>query len=276
MKKAIIISSIILVIITLILLYSRFIETSKFITKEISINETIPISYDGLKIVHFSDLHYGRVITKKYINKIVKEINLINPDIVIFTGDLIDKDTKLKDEDITYLTKTLNSINSKLGKYSIMGNHDYNFKEKIINIYQDSNFNLLINSSDIIYNSNNDPIFIGGLDSTLEGKPDITKTINNTEISYKIILTHEPDISDQIIKEVSPNLILSGHSHNGQVRLPFIGAIIKPEGAKKYYDNHYTINNTNIYISSGIGESRINFRLFNSPSINFYRINKQN
>ena len=276
MKKFLTIISIILLIITLIALYSRFIETSKLVTKELSINENIPESYDGLKIVHFSDLHYGRVITKNYINNLIKEINLINPDLVIFTGDLIDKDTKLKESDIAYLTDSLKSINAKLGKYSIMGNHDYTFKEKIKNIYSNSDFILLINSNDIIYNTNNDPIFIGGLDSTLEGTPDIAKTINNIEVNYKIMLTHEPDISDQIIKQASPNLILSGHSHNGQIRLPLIGAIIKPNGAEKYYDNHYQVNNTNIYISSGIGESRINFRLFNSPSINFYRINKTN
>ena len=68
------------------------------------------------------------------------------------------------------------------------------------------------------------------------------------------------------------NLILAGHSHHGQIRLPLIGAIILPDGAKKYYNGYYEFNKTKLYISNGIGTSTINFRLFNKPSFNLYRI----
>ena len=98
---------------------------------------------------------------------------------------------------------------------------------------------------------------------------------DNNESMYKIILVHEPDISDKIIKDYSVNLILAGHSHNGQVRLPIIGPIYTPPYSKKYYDNYYDIDGTNLYISSGIGVSTVNYRLWNRPSINFYRINKE-
>ena len=102
-------------------------------------------------------------------------------------------------------------------------------------------------------------------------------TVNNEEdADYKIILVHEPDITDDIVKDYQVNLILAGHSHNGQVRLPIIGAIYTPPYAKKYYDNYYNVDGTNLYISSGIGVSTVNYRLFNHPSINFYRINKDN
>ena len=93
------------------------------------------------------------------------------------------------------------------------------------------------------------------------------------EESYKIIILHEPDYTDEIIS-LNPNLILGGHSHNGQVNIPYLKKYFVPTGSKKYYDEHYLVNNTNLYISSGIGVSRYNFRLFNHPSINFYRINK--
>ena len=68
------------------------------------------------------------------------------------------------------------------------------------------------------------------------------------------------------------NLIVSGHSHNGQVRLPVIGKIITPENAKKYYDPYYKIDNTHLYISGGIGNRTINLRFFNKPSFNLYRL----
>ena len=98
---------------------------------------------------------------------------------------------------------------------------------------------------------------------------------SNNDIEYKVMLVHEPDISDEIIDNYDVSLILGGHSHNGQIRLPVIGAIYTPEHSKKYYDEYYMIGGTDLYISSGIGVSTINYRLFNKPSINFYRINKK-
>ena len=90
--------------------------------------------------------------------------------------------------------------------------------------------------------------------------------------SYKINIMHTPDTFDDI-KNYNFNLVLAGHSHNGQVDLPFYGAIYTPKGAKKYYKPYYKIDNTDLYISSGIGTSNYNFRLFNRPSFNLYRLN---
>ena len=90
---------------------------------------------------------------------------------------------------------------------------------------------------------------------------------------YSILLMHEPDFVDNIKLE-NYDLVLTGHSHNGQVRFPFVGAIVKPDGAKKYFDEYYKINQTELFVSSGIGTSNLKLRLFNRPSINFYRINK--
>ena len=91
------------------------------------------------------------------------------------------------------------------------------------------------------------------------------------KIALRII--HEPDYIEQI--EYSKfDVIFSGHSHNGQVRLPIIGSMYEPVGAKKYYDEHYDLNGTDLYISSGVGLSWLPIRLFNRPSFNFYRITK--
>lgn len=277
-KKIIIILSIILGILGIIF-YSRFIETSLFETKEYKIsNVNLANDFSGLKIIHISDIHYGRITTTKMIKKIIKEVNLIKPDIIVITGDLIDKDATLTEKDISFLKDSLAKLESKYGKYSIYGNHDITYsREKIEEIYKYSNFKLLVNDYDIIYGKKNEALFIGGLDSLLEGEQNIEKTMSyfndHEDILYKILLVHEPDSTDNILEKYpNTNLILAGHSHNGQVRLPLIGAIYTPSGSKKYYDNYYKINETDLYISSGIGVSRINFRLFNKPSINFYRI----
>lgn len=280
MKKFIKFLLILILIIILIFIYARYVGTKGLITKEYKIETTdIPNSFDGLKVVHFSDLHYLRVTNSNTLKKVVDEINLINPDIVFFTGDLIDKDFNLNEREEKELTELLDNIKSKYGKYSIIGNHDYTKDEELLKkIYTNSNFTLLQNSYDIIYSNNNEKLFIGGTDTYSFDKADINKTMEyfntNEDINYKIILTHEPDYSDTIITNYNIDLILSGHSHNGQINIPFIKKLFLPYGSKKYYENHYNINNTNLYISSGIGESRINIRLFNKPSINFYRINK--
>ncbi|MBQ8192770.1 MAG: metallophosphoesterase [Bacilli bacterium] len=280
MKKLTKFIIIIILIITLSIAYARYIGTTGLITKEYKIEtHNISNSFSGLKIVHFSDLHYLRIVNKEELQKVVNEINIINPDIVFFTGDLIDKDYDLSDSDKENLINLLNSINSKYGKYSVIGNHDYVKEESLIKeIYENSNFKLLKNDYDIIYSSNNDKIFIGGTDTFSYDKADIDKVMEyfkeKEDISYKIILAHEPDYIDTIVSKYNIDLVLSGHSHNGQVNIPFIKKIFLPYGSKKYYENYYKVKNTDLYISSGIGQSRINFRLFNRPSINFYRINK--
>ena len=281
MKKILKWFLIIFIIIFLTIIYARYVGTLGFDTKEYTIKDNnIPEGFDGIKIVHFSDLHYNRAININKVSKIVDEINLINPDIVVFTGDLIDRDVTLSDKDFNDLTNILSKINSKYGKYAIMGNHDIDYDiDKVINIYKSSNFKYLDNDYDIIYNKKNEEIFIGGLNSVTHNKDDINKMMSyfkdNDDSMYKIILVHEPDISDKIVKDYSVNLILAGHSHNGQVRFPIIGPIYTPPHSKKYYDNYYDINGTNLYISSGIGVSTANYRLWNRPSINFYRINKE-
>ena len=264
-------------LLAIVFIYACYIEPAQLKTNEIPLKEEqLPESYNGLKIVHFSDLHYGRGIDKTYLNKLVAEINLINPDIVIFSGDLIDKDRNPSEENITILKKSLANIKTKYGKYTIFGNHDIKKRDLETQIYAYSDFILLENSYNIIYNKNNDKIFIGGLDTASYNKDDIDMTMEyfktNPDI-YKILILHEPDIIDNITNKYNINLALAGHSHGGQVRLPIIGKLYTPYLSQKYYDNYYKVNNTKLYISSGIGTSRINIRLFNTPSLNFYRLN---
>lgn len=275
MKKIIRLLLIMILSIVLIVVYARYGGTKGLITKEYTLEVKIEDSFNGIKIVHFSDLHYLRLMNKETTKKIINEINLLNPDIVVFTGDLIDKDYKLNDTDISDLKELLSSINSKYGKYSVLGNHDTYFYEEIKDIYQSSNFVLLENNYDIIYSNNNDKLFIGGLDNKANIDNIMSYFKDNDNINYKIILVHKPDYITNITSKYNDiNLVLSGHSHNGQINIPYIKKLFLPNGSKEYYNSYYKVNNTDLYISSGIGVSKYNFRLFNKPSINFYRINK--
>ena len=252
------------------LIYSRFIGTIFLKTNETTITANIQKSFNGLKIVHFSDLHYKKIITEKRVKELIQEINKLKPDLVVFTGDLINKDYKLQNNDINFLIEELKKIETTYGCYSILGDNDKSDAETIKNIYLHSNFTLLNNSYDLIYNEKNDKILITDyIDETIE-------TINDPSI-YKIVLTHTPDTIDSLIaKNGAINIILGGHSLNGSINIPYLKKLFLPIDAKKYYEPHYQINNTNIYINNGIGVDRINFRLFNHPSINFYRIKSNN
>lgn len=239
-------------------------------------NKTITDNFHGLKLVQFSDLHYGTTITKKQLEKIVKKINQTKPDIVVFTGDLIDesnKDTEKLEQD---LIEQLSKIDTTLGKYMISGEEDHQF-DSYIHIMETSGFKNLNNSYDKIYKETDDYLYIAGVDDTQNGDPDIEQAVPNIEefnnAKYRIILLHEPDYIDNFINDYPFDLALAGHSHNGQIRLPFIPTpFYNPNGSKKYNKIHTKINNTQLYVSNGLGTSKIPFRLFNTPSITLYRL----
>ena len=259
------------IILLLIIIYIsvRFIGNIGLVVREYKITNKKLESFYGLKIAHFSDLHYGMSVNEKKLNIIVNKINMTKSDIVVFTGDLIDKNIKITDEIFELLVSKLSKINSKYGKYYVSGNHDKNNKS-YNTIMTESGFQNLNESYDVIY-LNNSKMFIGGIDTNNTLNEKTIETLNLENYDYKIMLSHYPDNADYLLK-YNVDLILSGHSHNGQVRLPVIGKIITPNYAKKYYDPYYKINDTLLYISGGIGNSTMNFRLFNKPSFNLYRL----
>lgn len=263
-----IIFSVILAII-LLLLYMRFIGTSSLSVREYKVKNSNLSSFYGLKIVHFTDLHYGMSVNDKKLTFLVETINKTKPDIVIFTGDLVDRHTKVTDEISKILIKNLSNIESTYGKYYVRGNHD-KVNKSYDSIMTNSNFKSLTDY-DVIYSKDNKSLFIGGVNIDESLNNNTTEALNLNNYDYKIFALHYPDKVDDVIK-YNFDLIVAGHSHNGQVRLPIIGPIITPDNAKKYYEPYYKIDNTKLYISGGIGNSVLNFRLFNKPSFNLYRL----
>ncbi len=260
----------ILLIIGLIIIYSRYIATTGIQIKEYSvINNKIPKSFKGFKVVHFSDLKYGSTTDQKYLKKLVNKINELNPDIIIFTGDLITSNYKLTDNDKKSIIENLNKLDPKIDIYSIRGDNDIN--ETYNSIITQTKIIEINNLNKLIYYKGDTPIMLIGLDDSINGNQSLDMAFNYEENNYyKILITHEPDTYEKI-KDKNIDLFLAGHSLNGQIRLPFIGSVYTPTGAKKYYDSKYKIDNTEIYISNGLGTSKIPYRLNNRPSINLYR-----
>lgn len=266
-----------ILIIGLVFIYSRYIEPNILVVHENKITSSdLPDSFEGTSLVHFSDLHYGSTIDKNNINKIIDKINLLKPDIVVFTGDLFFESYTMTEDDIKILSDAFNNINSKLGKYIIYGNHDY-YRDDFLEVISKTDFTVLVNDYDIIYNNSNNPILIYGTDDVLYGNPLLDKLNDEKikDISYKIVLTHEGDYVSEVL-DYDVDLILSGHSHNGQVNIPYFIKFYLPDGCKEYYRPYYKENNTDIYISGGIGTSALKLRFNSVPSINLYRLTKGN
>lgn len=275
--KIFIITTIILILLFLVLYFYTYYSSTKgiIVKEERYIDLKLPSSFHGVKIIQFSDLYYGTTVHQDELKSVVRQINLRNPDIVIFTGNLVSSNYKLSDKKQEQIIKELKKINTTIGKYAVNGKED---SDNFFDIMTQSDFTILDNSYDLVYNKDNFPILLVGLSSYIKDKRDISKAFSyfdeethNHEI-YKIVLMSETEDLDNILSKYTPNLILAGNSLNGQLRLPVIGGIIKQDGSSKYTEPKYNINNTNIYISGGIGSPGIGFRFLNNPSINFFRL----
>lgn len=267
---------IMILLLTSLFFYSRYLGTKGLIVKEYGIVDSkLPNNFYGFKIVQISDIHYKVTTTKEDLENIVKEINKLKPDIILLTGDLFDSKIKYSKNDYNDLTDLLNSIDYNIGKYAIKGEDDLKF-DKWENIINDSEFINLNDSYKFIYNEGIDPILLIGVSSNYKNNH-IKETIDNIysdineKYKYSILMLHEPDFINEIDYSKF-NLVFAGHSHNGQIKIPFIGGTIKNKYSKNYYDEYYELDNTKLFISSGIGTSKYKFRFLNKPSINFYRL----
>ena len=279
-KKVMKILLIILVIGTIFFFYITYVSSVKIKVREYRITEKkIPASFNGLKIIQLTDLHYGTTMFNENVKDIVKMTNDRNPDLIVFTGDLIDKNYKLTNKEQEEIIKELKKLSASLGKYAIIGDED---NEKTNNILNQANFTILKNESELIYQKNNEPILLVGLSSNSKNQ-NIEKAYSyfkqnvfNSNI-YTITLLHEPDTVDDIIGSYNSDLFLAGHSNNGNIRLPFVKySLFKVDGAKKYDQDYYNLGNSKLYISSGLGTTnKSNIRLFCRPSINFFRLSNQ-
>ena len=258
--------------------YTTYISTVKIEVREYRItNDKIPESLNGLKIIQFSDFHFGSTMFEKELKKVVELTNIRKPDIIVFTGDLIQKNYEIDSEKQEEIIELLQTMNASVGKYAILGDED---SEKIATIFNQSNFTILRNEYDLIYKEDNNPILLIGL-SSLEKGQDISKAYQYFALEgsnpnlFTITILHEPDAVEEIQKNYSSDLFLAGHSHNGNIRIPFLNiSPFKVKNAIKYNQEYYSLENSELYISSGLGTQN-GIRLFCRPSINFFRLSNK-
>lgn len=226
-------------------------------------SSSLPHGFDDFKIAHFSDFLYEEKNDLSHLEEIIKKINDYNPDIIVFTGDLLKN--KINDNDKDELINLLKNLKPNLFKYAIKGDNDSDITEEIFN---EAGFKFLDDKAEYIFNEDVEPIVI----TSSKLSEDTIKSLDELEYHFVITLIHEPDDFAKLSLLGDDNLVLAGHSLGGQIRIPFWGAVIRNKGAKTYTDDYYHEKNKTMYISYGIGKLNAPFRLFNKSSINIYRL----
>ena len=244
-----------LVIIFVFFIWGFFIEPNLIVIKKYKHN--LPTNK---KIIFISDLHISKYDSFR-LKRIVKLINKQNPDLVLSCGDYIKGHTGKTTMDIDSISKELSKIKAPV--ITVLGNHDgWYDKYRVRKALQNNGIKVLSNSS-----TKFDDIYIAGVDDLQTGNPDATTALENTE-NPVILLTHSPDIYYEIKEDV--DLILAGHVHGGQVRIPFYGGLILPSKyGKEFEGGEYKYNKNKIIVTKGLGTSILNVRFLDIPEIVF-------
>ncbi len=206
------------------------------------------------KIIHFSDFHFKG--NRFFADRVINKINKYQPDIVVFTGDIVEnKNKKYLPEALEYITQI------KYPTFGIFGNHDpknYKSIQKFKQAFKSTGGDFFINEK----------IDLGSF--VLHGAYNI-KAFDDIENKPKILLCHYPIVGNKKIEQPY-DLVLCGHSHGGQVRFPFIGAPVLPPAVGRYVKGLYQSNIGPLYVNVGVGTFFIPVRFFCPPEITVIQI----
>ncbi len=259
MKKIILL----IFIVTAVLLWGFYIEPDMLTVKEYKISSP-DFSGQNLRIVFASDFHLNKN-QEKQARRITDKINSENPDIIILGGDFVKGDCPEKSMLPEHVAKELSNLKAPYGVYAVTGNHDSWFDEKrIISALEEKNISVLNNKNKKL-ELNGKVFYIAGIEDLTTGKPNLDKAFQNTSAPV-IFVSHSPDIFLQ--NPYKPFLTLSGHTHGGQIRLPFFGALVVPSKyGNKYAQGKFEKGSQNLIVTKGLGTSILPFRFNCTPEI---------
>jgi len=241
-------------ILLLVLLAAGFAAFVFWETRWVEVNQYIvPVGRGRIdkpiNIVHISDIHISPWSLPSQFKPVVEFINSLKPDYVAITGDFV---THFK-ELIPGCAKVLSGLQPKHFTIGVLGNHDYWIDAGYLSHnLEEAGIECLINRCRP--SRNGVPITFLGVDDPFTGHDDLKETARNVPDSHlRILLSHSPDIVESAA-EVGIDFILAGHTHGGQVRLPFLGALYIPSRYGKRFDmGWFKVKGTSMYVNKGLG-----------------------
>jgi predicted MPP superfamily phosphohydrolase len=264
-----------LFILSMIALFLVWQNNDIVITRHNYINNKLSNNFEGFKILHISDLH-----NKNFHGRLTNKIKGISPDIIVLTGDLIDR----RKTNVDIAVKFVREIIKIAPVYYVTGNHEQlseNYKElekelKNLHVIIMDNFYTKINykGSEIGLAGIADPAIIQNEKTYLpeNNRNYMRSTLQNLtqdiKTDFNILLSHRPE-HFEIYKEFNIDMVFSGHAHGGQIRIPFFKGILSPNQGlfPKYSEGIHREGITSMFVSRGLGNSLFPFRIFNRPEL---------
>jgi len=237
---------------------------------------SLPAAFDGMKMVQLSDIHLDEFTEPFLLRHSIEQINRIAPDVVLLTGDFVSYEITPRNFSVRSAWKCA-EILSELKcpeRYAVMGNHDLWLSGTEVTRALQSHGITVLNNAYLPLERNGSRVWLAGLDDPVCGTPDphkaIPASVQKTANEPVILMCHAPDYADQLLarpegKAVS--LMLSGHTHGGQVRLPLLGALHVPPGGRRYVEGMFRLGSMQLYVNRGIGTVGVPFRFDCPPEI---------
>lgn len=272
-KKCIFLAVVVIILVALVIWIAWGNTALELSTYTVS-SSKLPQSFDGYRIAHVSDLHNAEM--GKDNEKLLTILRDADPDMIAITGDLIDS----RNTDIEVALQFIRKAVKIAPCYYVTGNHEARVNEYDelkagmeaagVTVLEDVRTEISMEGETITLIGVNDPSYqtdylFGDAESVMNAKLEGLHTEND---GFTILLSHRPELFNTYADH-DIDLILSGHAHGGQFRLPFIGGLVAPnQGLFPEYDaGIYTEGNTNMLVSRGIGNSILPFRINNRPEV---------
>ena len=231
---------------------------------------------DGFRLAQVSDIHLESWTEPFFLREAVRLVNRIRPDAVMLTGDFISTDehgTRFPLAAMHRCAEILAGLECRT-IYGILGNHDAQVNPvAVVETLAERGIPVLRNRA-VAIERDGARFWLAGIDDMLAGRPKLDETIpekiRNITDEPVILLGHEPDPALEIARQpagASVRLMLSGHTHGGQVRLPFFGALTLPPKGRRYVEGLYTVGGMQLYVNRGLGTVGLPFRFDCPPEI---------
>ena len=239
--------------------------------KTIAIND-LPDAFDGFRICQITDVHHGPFTGLGFIKEVVEKVNSLNPGLVVLTGDYVDHSSKY----IVPAVSALCRLKSSNGVLAVLGNHDHwmdaNLTQEVFNRY---NVPVITNSHKLI-EIKDKAICVAGVGDLMEDSQDLKAAFYGVPADIpRILLSHNPDYAESMPVSERVDLVLAGHTHGGQVRMPFsIAPITMSRYGQKYAGGLVRSASGQVYVSRGIGVVGLPVRFNCPPEITIITLTK--
>jgi predicted MPP superfamily phosphohydrolase len=243
----------------------------------------LPDAFHNFRIVQISDLHLEEFTDEHFLRRIVEHVNHLAPDLVLITGDYISNGPRPAAFALRAAVRCA-GILSKLTcplRFGCLGNHDADVgSRQVIERITPSGLHILVNQH-IPFERNGQRLWLAAVDDTGRGRANLDLAIPRSPGAPVLLMAHEPDYAAFIVhhpRAANIDVVLSGHSHGGQVRLPWLPPLTLPVGALRYYEGLYRVaipgkaHALELYVNRGIGTVGVPFRLNCPPEVTLHTL----